>query len=75
MYCADYKCTHHITVRADRWPDHLRLSDIEDGLVCHGLWQARRGSSAEVLAGRGDGEGPQCFSYAAASGRGWRRKG
>ena len=23
-----------ITVRADRWPDHVRLPDIEDGLVC-----------------------------------------
>jgi hypothetical protein len=34
VYCRDYKCSHHITVSADFWPDHLRLSDIEDRFVC-----------------------------------------
>jgi hypothetical protein len=32
FYCADYRCTHHITMSADRWPD--RLSDIEPNFVC-----------------------------------------
>jgi hypothetical protein len=34
VYCADYKCTLHIRLNADRWPGHLRLSDIEDRFVC-----------------------------------------
>jgi hypothetical protein len=29
VYCADYKCAHHVEIDADRWPDRLRLSDLE----------------------------------------------
>jgi hypothetical protein len=34
VYCADYKCSHSIAVAADRWPDDVRLSDIEPKFVC-----------------------------------------
>jgi hypothetical protein len=34
VYCADYRCSHSIVVSADRWPDDLRLSDIEDRFTC-----------------------------------------
>jgi hypothetical protein len=34
VYCSDYKCSHSIAVSADRWPDDLRLSDIEPRFVC-----------------------------------------
>jgi hypothetical protein len=36
IYCTDYTCGHHITAPddADRWPDELRISDIEDKFVC-----------------------------------------
>jgi hypothetical protein len=34
IYCADYKCSHSIGMSADRWPDHVRLSDIEPLFVC-----------------------------------------
>jgi hypothetical protein len=34
IYCADYKCSHSIAVMADRWPDDLRLSDIESRFIC-----------------------------------------
>jgi hypothetical protein len=34
VYCADYRCSHSIAVNADRWPDDLRLSDIEPRFVC-----------------------------------------
>jgi hypothetical protein len=34
VYCADYKCSHSIQMSADRWPDHVRLSDIEPLFVC-----------------------------------------
>ena len=34
VYCRDHRCSHHIAISADRWPDHTRLSDIEPGFVC-----------------------------------------
>jgi hypothetical protein len=29
VYCADYRCIHHIEIDAARWPDHVRLSGLE----------------------------------------------
>ncbi len=34
VYCRDYKCSHSVKLPADRWPDHVRLSDIENQFVC-----------------------------------------
>ena len=34
IYCADYKCSHSITMSADRWPDNVRLSDLEPLFTC-----------------------------------------
>jgi hypothetical protein len=35
IYCADYTCSHSTAVGdADRWPDEVRLSDIERQFVC-----------------------------------------
>jgi hypothetical protein len=36
VYCADYKCSHSIAISADRWPDDVRLSDLEPRFVCQG---------------------------------------
>jgi hypothetical protein len=33
VYCADHKCAHAVRISADRWPDHIRLSDLEP-LLC-----------------------------------------
>jgi hypothetical protein len=33
VYCADYRCDHSVAMNADRWPDDLRLSDIEPRFV------------------------------------------
>jgi len=33
-YCSDYHCSHSIALPADRWPDDVRLSDLEPRLVC-----------------------------------------
>jgi hypothetical protein len=44
VYCRDHRCTHHITISADRWPDHVRLSDIEPDFDC----TARGKRGAEV---------------------------
>jgi hypothetical protein len=34
IYCADYKCSHYIAISGDRWPDDVRLSDLEPKLTC-----------------------------------------
>ena len=34
IYCSDYKCSHSIAVGTAQWPDHVRLSDSEDRVVC-----------------------------------------
>jgi hypothetical protein len=34
IYCADYKCGHRVAISGDRWPDDVRLSDLEPRFVC-----------------------------------------
>jgi hypothetical protein len=34
VYCSDFKCSHSTKISGDRWPDHIRLSDIEPLFVC-----------------------------------------
>jgi hypothetical protein len=34
IFCSDYKCSHSIAMRADQWPDDVRLSDIEPRFIC-----------------------------------------
>src|ERR1700720_50448 len=34
IYCADYRCSHWTRLDADRWPDDVRLSDIEPRFIC-----------------------------------------
>jgi hypothetical protein len=34
VYCADYTCSHSVAISADRWPDDVRLSDIEPQFTC-----------------------------------------
>lgn len=36
VFCRDYTCSHSVILPADRWPDHVRLSDIEDQFVSTG---------------------------------------
>jgi hypothetical protein len=35
VYCSDYKCSHSTAISIDRWPDDVRLSDIEPLFTCH----------------------------------------
>jgi len=44
IYCADYHCSHSIAISADRWPDDMRLSDLEPRFTC----QACGKSGADV---------------------------
>jgi hypothetical protein len=34
VYCQDYRCTHWVTIDASRWPDDIRLSDLEPKFTC-----------------------------------------
>jgi hypothetical protein len=34
IYCSDYRCSHSIAISADRWPDDVRLSDLEARFAC-----------------------------------------
>ena len=34
IYCSDYRCSHSIVISADRWPDDVRLSDLEPKFTC-----------------------------------------
>ena len=36
IYCRDYRCSQWTRLDADRWSDHVRLSNVETGLVCTG---------------------------------------
>ncbi|WP_354100699.1 MULTISPECIES: hypothetical protein [unclassified Bradyrhizobium] len=55
VYCADYRCSHHVALSADHWFDDMRLSDIEQRVACSGCGQ--RG--AEVRPGFESGKPPQ----------------
>ena len=34
IYCSDYRCSHHMAISAEPWPDQVRLSDLEPRFVC-----------------------------------------
>jgi hypothetical protein len=34
IYCSDYRCSHSTVISGDRWPDDVRLSDIEPNFTC-----------------------------------------
>ena len=53
VYCADYRCSHSLAISADRCPDDLRLSDIEDRFTCTacgpvGAGSCRQGKKPET---------------------------
>jgi hypothetical protein len=63
IYCRDHRCSHSTTISADRWPDHVRLSDIRTGLCLQLVLQARRGCQAVVSAGS-DGRALKTIGHA-----------
>jgi hypothetical protein len=44
IYCSDYRCSHWTAISGDRWPDAVRLSDLEPRFTC----QARGTKGADV---------------------------
>jgi hypothetical protein len=35
VYYSDYRCSHYIAISSDRWPDDVRLSEIEPRFTCN----------------------------------------
>ena len=50
VYCGDYKCAHSVTISSERWPDHVRLSDLEPMFVCQ--FCGHRGADVRSLFDR-----------------------
>jgi len=46
IYCSDYHCSHSTAISGDRWPDDVRLSDLEAKFVCRA-----RGTPAAITFG------------------------
>jgi hypothetical protein len=42
IYCSDFHCSYSTTISADRWPDDVRLSDLEPRFICEAC--GRRGA-------------------------------
>jgi len=34
VYWSDFRCSHLVAISANRWPDEMRLSDIEPRFTC-----------------------------------------
>jgi hypothetical protein len=49
IYCSDYHCSHWIAISGDRWPDDVRLSDIEPRFTCQAC--GRRGADVRRRIG------------------------
>jgi hypothetical protein len=43
IYCSDYRCSHSVAINGDRWPDDVRLSDLEPRFTCQAC--GRRGAN------------------------------
>ena len=39
IYCSDFRCSHSTAISGDRWPDDVRLSDIEPRFTCQACGQ------------------------------------
>ena len=60
IYCSDYQCSHWTPISGDRWPDDVRLSDIEGRFVACGQrgadvrpnfhWEKEQRAAVPVLA-------------------------
>ena len=48
IYCRDHRCSYHVEINADAWPDDARLSDIEPNFTC--TKRGKRGCQAELSA-------------------------
>jgi hypothetical protein len=47
VFCGDYKCAHSVVIDSDRWPDNVRLSDLEPKFTCQAC--GHRGADVRPL--------------------------
>jgi hypothetical protein len=47
VYCGVYKCAHSVVISSERWPDHIRLSDLEPKFTCQAC--GKRGADFRPL--------------------------
>jgi hypothetical protein len=47
IYCQNYRCAHSVTIDASRWPDEVRLSDLEPRFTCRAC--GHRGADVRPL--------------------------
>ena len=50
VYCSDYRCSHCTAISGDRWPDDVRLSEIEPRFTCEACGKALM--SARISIGK-----------------------
>jgi hypothetical protein len=60
IYCSDYHCSHWTPISSDRWPDDVRLSDLEGCFACTACDQ--RGADVRRLEHWHDG-GDAAIAY------------
>ena len=60
IYCRDHRCSHSTTISADRWPDHVRLSDIEPDFICTACGNVARNCGRSFRRQAWDGLAPRC---------------
>jgi hypothetical protein len=46
VYCSDYRCSHHVAISGDRWPDEVRL------LISSRSSSARLAAREVLMSGR-----------------------
>ena len=68
VYCADYNCSHSMAMNADRWPDDVRLSEIEPRFVCPDPSQLPPVSRSAACVLAGDPKGECSHAYPADMG-------
>lgn len=47
VYCRDHKCSHSEHMSADRWPDDLRITEVEPHFICTAC--ARRAETSDRI--------------------------
>jgi hypothetical protein len=51
-YSGDYKCAHSVVIDSLRWPDDVRLSDLQSKFTCQACASAPRATERNVTGAR-----------------------
>ena len=53
IYCSDYRCSHWTAISGDRWPDDVRLSDLESRFTCQACGRRKPRFTCQACGRRG----------------------